>query len=138
MSVSEILNAAADDIEVNGWGIGVEAMYENSNHCALGAIGAAYERLDHENMTNERVVPQVDELGRVGRLRRRYYEPKVAHTPAARALARYLDNPWIPAWNDNVAMNGSIVIEALRAAAVIEAAREEVAAGVEVREPVAA
>jgi hypothetical protein len=112
MNTSEVLNKAADLIEERGWGTGHAAMLGQSGVCIMGAI--------HHAVT--------------GRFGDNY--AAVHNCPAGQAVASYLElNPrrgsdglwW---WNDDLGdemdePDGQRkVVEVLRAAAVIEAARE--------------
>lgn len=46
--VSVILNAAADDLEVNGWQQGPKGVTPEGPHCALGAIASVVGRTADE------------------------------------------------------------------------------------------
>jgi hypothetical protein len=109
MKTSEVLNAAADLIEARGWRQGEPGWRSGGSAglCLEGALIAALS-LDHL---------------------------EVYGCPAYAAVADYLDRTPAPSiapvkdalwqWNDAPGRTASEVIEVLRAAAVIEAAREE-------------
>jgi len=109
METSEVLNKAADLIEERGWGQGPASMFGQAGICAMGAINlAAFNRLNDDYLA-------------------------VHHCPAGQAVYNYLEgranSGWwdgadrIWSWNDDCA-DAAEVIEVLRAAAVIEAAKE--------------
>lgn len=117
MNTSEVLNRAADLIEEHGWGQGSPAMLGEGGLCAMGALG----------------------LATWGEVTDRY--EAIHHCPAGQAVANYIgDQPGLLSghdriwdWNDKPGRTASEVIEVLRAAAVIEAARETEAAEVVLR-----
>lgn len=111
MKVSEQLNLAADLIQTRGWVWGVNGWNTDGTGplCLEGAIAAATGiSMDASAHSRDRFF---------------------SNCPAYRAVDQYLDDdlqgerePW--EWNDDQP-NGTRVIEVLRAAAAIEAAREE-------------
>lgn len=112
MRTSEVLNRAADLIEERGWTRGINGWRGGANGlCLEGAIGAAAS------------IPN-DGGERLG----------LYACPAYWAVANYLDRDPTPrivpikdtlwAWNDTRDRTAAEVIEVLRAAAVIEAAKE--------------
>jgi hypothetical protein len=126
MKTSEVLNRAADVIQRDGWYQGGyspdadKAMTTLVGRpvCALGAIHVAADEWllwfeDLQCWAGGRT-PVTDVVAKI--------------------LARHIDHPdlFIPAWNDHEGRTAAEVIEALRAAAIIEAAREDAAAPVEV------
>lgn len=127
MRTSEVLNTAADLILERGWRQGPGGwdgyVPEDSRLCLEGGIMAAL------GMPEER---------------RGALYGEVVECPAYAAVARYLDKPtrpgnsteteradWVWHWNDAIGRTDTEVIAVLRAAALIEAAREEHAAKVD-------
>lgn len=108
---SEVLYRAADLIEERGWGQGPGSMYANDGVCAMGAIHlAAFDRL-----AGERDNSYLD----------------VHLCPAGQALYEYLVEGGVTDWQDDTIWewnddqsSSEPVIAAIRAAAVIEAAKE--------------
>jgi hypothetical protein len=113
MNTSEVLNRAADLIEErgwtqggSGWGIGGQALCLEGG--ILAALGYRWEASD-------------------------WSFEEFPECPAYTAVADYLDyRSELYQWNDEGNRTADEVIEALRAAAVIEAAKETA----DVREPV--
>lgn len=127
MNTSEVLDKAADEIERRGWARGAGWMHESSTAddqvCMEGAIMAALGlRLPDDEHDDEPLRP-------------------LYTCPAYRAVSDYLNRE--PAgikpdgfgftgeplywWNDEVASSASVVIEVLRAAAMVERTREAAA-----------
>ena len=114
-SVSDTLNRAADLIERRGWGQGPSTWGDSaarSRLCVEGAIAAVsgVSMLDLEDI-GEGVTPHRNEL---------------EACPAYKAMVDYLQwkQPFLFTWNDKAGRTKEEVIEVLRAAAVIEAAKE--------------
>lgn len=119
MQTSEVLNRAADLIEERGWGQGAETWAHRAEItgplCLEGGVMAA-AGVAHWQLYTE--------------------------CPAFRAVAVYLDRTPMPKsrdaadqvwyWNDQRDRTAAEVIEVLRACAVIEAAKEQETAPVEV------
>jgi hypothetical protein len=129
MRTSEILNKAADLIEERGWGQGGATWFGMGGLCLEGAIGAAMGRKVNQSGRPDNIDP--DELNfscPAGLAVRAYLEMELdqsaaehknALTPVSKR-AGY----WLCHWNDKPARTAEEVIEVLRAAAVIEQARE--------------
>jgi hypothetical protein len=115
MKTSDVLNEAADLIQQRGWTQGIFGWGDidpNSGLCLEGGIAAASGiGMIHDTSTLD--------------------TPSIKACPAYKAVAAYLDmgGPFcrgaLWTWNDAVDRTAAEVIEVLRAAAVIEAAREE-------------
>lgn len=109
---SEILNRAADEIQKYGWTIGSKGWYreEGVGLCVEGGILAAmgYQTADITH------TPEFTEAFR--------------SCPAYQAVQDYLDHSQaLYEWNDGLANTGEHVIEVLRGAALVEAAKEQAA-----------
>lgn len=115
MNTSEVLYRAADLIEERGWGQGADTWADHGQGlCLEGGILAASGA----------------DLG--------FTDPEFLGCPAYRSVLRYLEDrfafefsrvqyagdPRLWDWNDEKGRTAAEVIEVLRAAAVIEAARE--------------
>jgi hypothetical protein len=132
MNTSEVLNRAADLIEERGWGKGVGWVESDSTICLEGAIwaaqghsivslppwwevescGAGQAIRSYLNLSADCCLPWVD-----------YSKPVDEWlTPTTRLFM----------WNDHPSRTAEEVIETLRAAAVIEAAKENADARVAV------
>lgn len=102
MNTSEVLNKAADLIESRGWTKGAAGWYPEAGRelCLEGGIAAALNlnRFDIE-------------------------KPAFRECPAYRSVQSYL-NATEALWRFNDTHDENTVVEVLRAAAVIEAARE--------------
>lgn len=114
MKTSEVLNRAADLIEERGWGRGTASWNnigdDSAPLCLEGGIMAAL------GLTIDLASPESAVLVEVSRC------------PAYKAVTDYLGTV-VPfchlwRWNDGVAQSAEEVIATLRAAAVIEAAKE--------------
>lgn len=108
IATSEVLDLAADAIQMAGWGKG-PASWDLDNGqglCIEGAIGAVIGI----------------EQGTFG-LRR----SELTACPAYRAMRAYLESPVLYVWNDMVAKSEEDVVAALRAAAAVERTKEAVA-----------
>ena len=111
MNTSEVLNRAADLIEQRGWaqGAGWQATTPTTPLCAEGAIRAV--AVDHE--AEQVAVARVSEhLGLPATFPYR-------HSDLMTWDCRYL---WV--WNDVAPVEATEVIAVLRAAALVEAAKE--------------
>lgn len=119
-TVSEVLHIAADRIQAQGWTRGTQGWVASGELCVEGALAAALG-VDGYALANNR------EQG----------YPEFQACPAYKAVQSYLglteNSPYrgdLWAWNDDQ-FNGHRVVEVLRAAAEVEAAKEaELAAGV--------
>ena len=115
MKTSEVLYAAADNLEENGWTRWLRGMNLEGPHCLMGAIGHAIQA--------DTFVSSADGVTR-------YSYDTVLKTPAATAFAEHIgiDLGLLPdplfGWNDESGRTATDVVEALRACAVIQAARE--------------
>ena len=114
-SVSDTLNRAADLIQIRGWGQGPSTWGDSaarSRLCVEGAIAAVsgVSMLDLEDI-GEGVTPHRNEL---------------EACPAYKAMVDYLQfkGTFLFTWNDQRGRTQEQVIEVLRAAAVIEEAKE--------------
>lgn len=96
MKTSEVLDAAAAYLTLNGWQQ-LSMGQPGGPRCVMGAFKSV--------LGEESIVEAVS-------------------TPAYLALRNYLDDDWVSEWNDADGRTAAEVIEVLRAAAVIEAARE--------------
>lgn len=117
MNTSDVLNLAADLIEERGWQTGPFGWENDRPLCLEGAIAVASDLGAHDS-----------------RRMHALYNGCAAYN----AVARYLELPENPytrpctedhhgflwMWNDNNAGSQDRVVEVLRAAAVVEAARE--------------
>lgn len=109
MKTSEVLNKAADLIEERGWTQGPLGWDATGPLCALGGIGAA---LDCRTIGDT------------------YCMWELAETPEVAAVADYLgvavgpEGGGVYNWNDAPGRTAAEVVEVLRAAAIVEAAKE--------------
>jgi hypothetical protein len=120
MQTSEVLNKAADQIQERGWKSGAgwvvtrgsEASPDDAPLCLEGGIMAA--------LGMRITVPEGDDVTD------EHFEP-LWKCPAYLAVQRYIDtdDPRLYYWNDRPHRTADEVIAALRATAVIEAAREQ-------------
>ena len=104
---SEVLNRTADLIEEQGWGKG----------------GGWYGEEDFGGRTDGRLCLEGGIMAAMG-IEMTNMDRMVA-CPAYKSVKTYLDGATPFIWNDEHGRTASEVIEVLRAAAVIEAAREE-------------
>lgn len=115
MQNSEVLDLAADAIERDGWTTGSRGMLPEGAHCAMGAIGAVIGAPMDEDM------PEFFNYTAIWR------------AGAARALADYVapdrnlafGYAAITTWNDYGTPEPERIVEAFRAAALIESAKEK-------------
>jgi hypothetical protein len=120
MKTSEVLNKAADLIEERGWGIGSTTWgdcHPDGPLCIEGGIAAAMGLVANEPPSSGGIWPE-----------------DLNACPAAMAVRGYLGttDPYLYMWNDHIPKSARDVVEVLRATAVIEAAREDALAPVEV------
>lgn len=107
MKTSEILNRAADDLERFGWCVANWWPEPTAPACVEGAMKRVCSR-DIED-----------------------YSPHTSYFPAKAAFRAHVGTyGWV--WNDAPGRTKEEVIEALRACAVIEAAKESSSASIEV------
>jgi len=112
-ATSEVLNKAADIIEHQGWRQNKGMCPNLGPKCIMGGIGQAIEAPYND----------FDELGVS------YSYGVVEKSGAYQAVLEHIGEenvggPWLYVWNDHPARTAEDVIGALRAAAVIESARE--------------
>lgn len=116
MNTSDVLNLAADLIEERGWARGggwhPEHLLADAPLCAEGALKAAC-------MADEGDVRHWTDL---------YYGPEWfgggAQDGVLERVKDYLGEQYVFSWNDRPERTASEVVGVLRAAAVVEAARE--------------
>lgn len=123
MKTSEVLYTAADDV-AQEWAAGPFGMRVDGPHCLMGAIGAA-------------IGARTVNVGIEEHVERVYSYDDVDESPAGQAMRRYLAVPdfhGLYEWNDR--RTGPEVEAALRACAIIEAARENDELPVDVRQTV--
>lgn len=127
MSVSETLNRAADLIEERGWTQGPGGWYALNRYplCIEGAIYAVLVEEGSEPPTYGATKSEAVNLCPAGQALREYLRlgpmKRISHADGTHSLVGVR----LYSWNDARAEDARQVIEALRATAVIEAAKEK-------------